>query len=234
MKTLETSGIALDVEPTPHRAKPYTWRDWLADHKGQYPLYIQLGYWYELERWPVPGRIFQWHGWIPDLWYYVKCRLWRRYHTVTARTLSPTWSDAVHRLLHINFAILESVIVDERIFERTAADGNPTDGQSWAWALAEMRDLWDWWTVRRPARDAEYERRLHLSCGLRDRDRVAYKAFCPGWDDSPFSSFPPDYSHPADTAAANAALKELSDEITTAEDDAMLMRLMKLRSYLWT
>jgi hypothetical protein len=192
--------------------KRYTFTDWVRSHKGQGLLYVSLGYWRELGRLPVPGRIFRWQGWLPDLWYYVKCRVWRRYHVITVRTLPPTWSDADERMLHAMFEILRRVIEDERIFERNEPAGDPIDGESWAWALAEMRRLWDWWTIARPERIKEYDRRLSdwsNICDERGRKSPEAKA---AWD----------------------ALNELDESITDLEDDEMLHALIRVRRYLWT
>lgn len=221
------------------RAKPYTWRDWREAHQGQTLLAVRLGYWHELKRWPVPGRVFQWHGWLPDLWYYAKCRAWRRYHVTVARTAAPTYHDPREHLLHVMFAVLEGLIFKERIFEHTAAEGDPADGKSWAWGLSEMQALWHWWTVDRPAREAEYDRRLSAWSTLHDRDRTGYASAHPDWQrtDNPHLvrySLPAEFVEPEDTQAAWAALREIDDEVRDAEDDAMLIRLVKIRHYLWT
>lgn len=219
--------------------RAYTFRDWLRDHEGQVLLRVRVGYWRELREWPVPGRVFRWEGWLPELWYYAKCRAWHRYNVVVARSLPPTWGDRDNLMLHACFAILGDVIEKERIFEHNCADGDPDDGQSWAWALREMRELWDWWTVRRPEREAEYWRRLHAWDDLHQRDRDAYTSAHPGWQetDNPHlvrHSLPETFVEPEDTKAAWRELRAFDDDARDAEDDAMLARLMKVRGYLWT
>ncbi len=236
----------LNVTPTT-RPKRYTWRDWNNDHAGQIALRVSLGYWRELKTWPVPGRVFQWHGWIPELWYYVKCRLWRRYHVLTIRTLPPTWQDTDTKMLHAMFHLLGDVIFKERIFEHNGYDDadDATDGKSWKWALTEMQALWQWWTVERPAREAEYDRRLTVWSALRRRDQQAHRAAHPdayeprviGAD--VFGKAEKVYPWPAperaaDTDAAWTALNEMDESVRDAEDDAMLIRLIKVRRYLWT
>lgn len=187
------------------RPKPYGLRDWYDAKRGLAFFGI-----HDL------GGGYRCYGYLPEFVYYLKCRFWRRYNRVTARTLPPTWCDADTRILHINFAILESVIFGEEIFENNAADGDPTDGKSWAWALNEMRELWHWWTVLRPAREAEYDRRLHEWSVLRG---------------------PLGDTARAETTEAKAAwvkLQEMDEEVRDGEDIAMLQRLMKVSPYLWT
>jgi hypothetical protein len=140
--------------------KAYTFRDWLAQYKGQGLLFVSVGYWRELGEWPKPGRVFRWHGWLPELWYYVKCRLWRRYNTVTASTMPPTWQDANERLLHISFTILCDVVEKEDILHHCAwtegehmqtGSATPIDPQFYN--LQEIATLYDWWKNVRPQRE---------------------------------------------------------------------------------
>lgn len=232
----------MDLNTTPTtRAARYTWRDWREAHREQGLLYVSLGYWHELKRWPVPGRIFRWAGWLPDLWYYVKCRCWRRYHVLTIRTMPPTWQDSDERMLHAMFAILESVILKERIFERNgyAETDDAADGKSWKWALTETQALWQWWTVARPKREAEYERRLAVWHDCYMRDRHAFTAAHPDWQrtDNPHVSrysLPEEHVEPDDTQEAEKHMRELDDDVRDAEDTEMLIRLVRLRGYLWT
>lgn len=222
----------------PPRAYSYTFRDWLSDHKGQGLLYVSLDYWKELGEWPIPGRIFRWDGWLPELWYYVKCRLWRRYNVINVHTLPPTWMDADERMLHSMFAILEGVILKERIFENNEPEGDPNDKNSWAWALAEMRLLWEWWTIDRPAREARYDWALHAWSELHNRDRAAYTVAHPNWQETDNPHLMrwslPEHVEPADTQAAWEYLKTLDDTVRDAEDTAMMQRLVAVRGYLWT
>lgn len=189
-----------------------TFRSWLERHKGQSWIGVRQGMWRIYPGWPKPGHIFKWSGWLPDLWYWIKCRFWKRYNRVEIRTLSPEWCDADARLLHAAFEILRGVIEDEEIFEMNSPEGDLDDPDSWAFALQEMRDLWHWWTVERPAREAEYERRLDRWYRLR---------------------FEQDASEEV-VDLASKMLRKMDDEIRSAEDDEMLHRLINIRTALWT
>ncbi len=148
------------------------------------------------------------------------------------------WTDADERLLHVSFAILGDVIEKEKILEHVEEEGDPNDGESWAWALREMRQLWAWWTVTRPERDAEADRRLMAWHALYKRDRDNYTAANPDWrkTDNPKLQLlsPKEKFETDETRAAWALNNEYSDEVRGAEDDEMLRRLIGVRRYLWT
>ena len=187
--------------------KPYTFKTWREDHTVQPLLRVHLGYWYELDRWPSLGEWFQWSGWIPDLWYYLKCRWWRKYNHIEIESLPPTWSDTEDLMLHGMFQLLRNVVEKEHVLVNIAPEGDPTDGKSWAWALDEIMALYTWWMYKRPAREIEYDRRLSEW----SEERFTDGPYGPKWD----------------------ALRELDDR-RDVEDEEMLHRLIKVRQYLWT
>lgn len=83
------------------------------------------------------------------------------------------------------------------------SEGDPNDGKSWAWALKEMRELWEWWTVTRPAKLLEEQNALMA------------------WYES--------------KGATGLWQKyDKLEESIAADDEANLIRLMKVRRYLWT
>lgn len=227
--------------------KPYTFRDWREAHRGQtlfaISTYRDLGWRYFGWR---PWRMFRSCGWLPDLAYYLRCRAWTRWHVIRVRTLPPTYSDPRERFLHAAFEILRATIVDEQIIGYVAADGDPRDGRSWAWALAEMRALWTWWTVDRPAREAEYARRLDAWDRSRERDVARDRAAHPerwvapgpvtrdGQRIWPSGVPDDDLWQSAETQSAWEMLRAFDDEVRADEDDAMLRRLVAIRQYLWT
>lgn len=91
-----TSGKELTKMP------PYTFKTWLSDHQEQELLVVRRNDcwpWWQPREWRVDG-------WLPSLWYYLKCRFWRHYNRLEIGTLPPTWTDADDRLLHGAFAIL--------------------------------------------------------------------------------------------------------------------------------
>ncbi len=184
------------------------------------------------------SRFARWRRRPGEAWYWLRCAVWNRYNVVRIKTLPPTWTDADERLLHANFAILCEVIELEEIFEHTSAEGDPKEVDSWAWALAEMKDLYDWWKIVRPERELEHDKRLMAWHALYTRDRDSYSQKNPGWrttDNPKVQRLSPPASFESDeTRAAWALSDEHSDEVRGDDDDAMLCRLIKVRRYLWT
>lgn len=94
----------------------------------------------------------------------------------------------------------------------------------------EIRELYDWWTVTRPARPDPYEASgWSALCDERRQRRIAEgkrDSFMAGLNDKT----------PAEKKASNKALK-LLHKIEAAyekEDEDMMIRLIKVRHGLWT
>ncbi len=211
-------------------------KEWWSDHKAM--MLFGISGIYDYKPWWSPRR-YKACGLIPELWYYLKCRVWKRYNVVRVKTLQPTYTDPMNILLHASFAVLEDLIFEERIFDRTADDGDPNDGKSWAWALKEMEELWHWWTVARFEREAEADRRLDLWVALDKRDVDAYsKLHGTGWETEGLVGCyrwrPEEHYEQPDTEAAWEATRELDDRALDAEATEMLVRLAKVRQYMWT
>lgn len=76
---------------------------------------------------------------IHDFWYYIKCVLWHKYNTVKARTLPPTWNDRDNLLVHTMFQILEDYVKRESHIIEWNSDAKHKK------ARKEMDELLDWW-----------------------------------------------------------------------------------------
>jgi hypothetical protein len=234
--------------------KKYTWLDYWRSLEGMSLFFVSRSYrdiypWWHRSRYRVGGK-------LPDMWHYVKCRLWKRYTTVTPRSLPPTWCDRDHLILHANFEILMDFVENElphswsvkdleAEIAKEVAPGDWQQEQSRAWcesalpSTKEIEFLYHWWTVLRPAREAEYDRRLMAWSELHQRQRSNYTEANPSWQktDNPHLhrySLPEDAPEPEGLAAAHKAMREMDDEIRDAEDNAMLKRLIDIRGYLWT
>jgi hypothetical protein len=215
----------------------YTFRNWVEAHRGQGLLYVRWGYWKELGKWPAPGRIFQWSGWLPDLSYYLRCRLWRRYNRVVATTLPPTWQDADNRLLHVSFAILVDVVEKEDILHHCAwtehdhmgedAPATPIEGQFEN--LQEIATLYDWWKNVRPLREDPTDWWV-AQCAKEGIDT--------GWSFEPSDTdgfsrmvFPEGNRDRRHDLLMQSHDMEVAQD---AEDTEMLCRLAHVRQALWT
>lgn len=146
--------------------KPYTIRDWYKYHrpsawsKFRYRWlnitreYRELGWKYFGWR---PWRMFKASGFFPELWYYLKCRLWRRYNVIHVRSLPPTWTDRSEAMIHVMFQVLVDVVEKEDWFnDRVYFMEDEDNGPDFVWDFRdewqEMAILYDWWVNKRPAR----------------------------------------------------------------------------------
>ncbi len=183
--------------------RKYTWRDYWKAHGSSSRLRTKL----------------------PNMWYYVKCAIWHRYTTITPRNIAPTWTDRRELLLHTSFEILMDFVEKEQKGRWTVSDleaeiASPTDEMSKGWCLSylatatEIEFLYHWWTVLRPERETEYDRRLTAWSDLHQADRDAYTVEHPDWQKT---------ENP-----------EYDDAIRDKEDDDMLHRLVNVRQSLWT
>lgn len=51
----------------------------------------------------------RWYGiLVHDLWYYLKCRFWKKYNRIIVKTLPPTWNDRDELMAHVMFQILRN------------------------------------------------------------------------------------------------------------------------------
>jgi hypothetical protein len=218
--------------------KAYTFHDWREAHKGQSLLCVSLGDWHEFKTRPRLGRIFRWRGQLPELWYYVKCRLWRRYNTVTATTMPPTWQDADERLLHISFAILCDVVEGEDILhhcawteqEHMGADHPQTPIEPQYTSLQEIATLYDWWKNVRPQR---------LEPTEWWSEQCKKEGIPVGFDFEPAEPGLSQMQSRGTTdqqARSREILRQSGDmeDQQTEEDDEMLCRLIRVRHALWT
>ena len=181
-------------------------------------------------RWPCgnPYRgpsIWSWWTWWP---YYLRCLLWTRWNRVTAKTLPPTYQEPCELILHCSMALLV------RFAEEQA------DGVDWDWCedhrhvKAEIDAIHAWWTKGRVAEHAAVD-------ALRDE----WWRKSPNVDIDGVKNFlaHPEAPIPKATeerelaiAESNARLTRLgeAEDALKQKDEEMLVRLMKIRGYLWT
>lgn len=202
-------------------------------------LRIQLGYWKELGKWPVPGRIFRWSGLIPDIWYYIKCKLWRRYNRVIIPTLPPTWIEWDERLLHVNMTVFVD-FMDSAAESRwnvcslhnLMADPNE-DEMSRNWAESALPDakeqeaIYAWWKFGRAARLLKEDQALEVWHNV--FQAAGGVTFGPVEQQTSQMIF----AKSAEADELHAIYQEL-EKAGEQEDEDMLIRLIKIRQSLWT
>lgn len=167
------------------------------------------------------------------------------YNVIKIKTLSSHWNDLDQVLLHVNFQILtdfieceldgkqELVNIEEELnslkesynldqlvkYEANLKKQNEN--------TIELFRLYNWWTVDRPLREKNYPKFPEKNKGIEDKstpilneygDVVAYK-----------------YNHVHDPEFSKWALEYHDfEEKCQIEDDENLVKLIKLRSYLWS
>jgi hypothetical protein len=212
--------------------KTHTFRDWHDDHKfllergnilgAKLPYSRELGWGYY--GWKVWQHI-ELTGYLAELKYYLACRFWRKYNTVTAKSLPPTWVDRDTLLLHAMFAILCDVAEKEDWFQQTVyyipdeEESQVYDRRDDWQEVAILYDWWvnvrpqmvkaidaardKWWNERRPANDHDGMGAL-LRPNRSDEERVLF-------DDL-----------------------NLKDRFLEEDDEHMMLRLVKIKDVLWT
>lgn len=81
-------------------------------------------------------------------WYWFKCRFIKPYNVVKIPTLHPEWSDIDERILHVNFTLLGMYMDLEN-----PAQINWEDGPERSFAWKEIQYLYYWWKTERPKRE---------------------------------------------------------------------------------
>lgn len=223
----------------------YYFRNWREEHAGQGLLYVSLGRWFdpvrlkaELPNWPRLGRVFKWEGKLPELWYYIKCRLWKRYNTIKIKTLPPTWSDRDEVILHGMFQVLEDVVEKEDWFNRRTYrtdDYLPDSTNYWDGSeeWQEVATLYDWWVNRRPARVAARDRQLTEWHDAFMKAGGFRSVPIPG-SETGLSRLEAPTGELADVADVLKQAHSMGEFADAEEDEAMLIRLVKIRQILWT
>lgn len=171
-----------------------------------------------LKRWATgvnPYRPFTARWWT--YWpYYVNCALLKRYNVVVCRTLTPTYHDPREVLLHASFEVLRIYVEEEHPDKHIDWTANQLHRDAWA----EIQALWSWWQWGRAER-LEREDIAHYVPRLNRPIFAGAQGVAPEEED-------------ADQAWAMLMLCSKYEVWGANEDDQMLVRLAKVRQFLWT
>jgi hypothetical protein len=210
--------------------------DWLDDFKYWYKEYgILKAIWYSL-----PNR---------PRWYYTVRSWFFPYNVVRIKTLPRTWCDRVEVMYHGAFQVLVDFVEKEwagseyhgKLFNieeeraRMVAAGNDPEHIELEISMLERQnastqeimDLYNWWTKIYPNRDA-HDPLNNVECPAME--------FIPCEDNPKLSTLKMEFDDPEKQKAYKAGMKKHHDwdDACEAEDEEMLMRLMKIRKHLWT
>ena len=228
---LDGKGLAHDVARSSE-----DWAYFREYHKKNNPIRYWLTNEFEsIFIWPITMRWERVSDWV-------RYRTYNRYHIVNTG-MEPGYVDVTERMLHINFNMLKDFVEIEKA-HMWEWSGNPKMEQpgvsylAWEMGLEEVNDnsqaenareiyeLYDWWTNQRPYRvednTEDWEAYRKLSDEIygdtdefflrEDKDTSELKFLRKTWLDN------------SNTIERNNLM----------EDEKMLIRLVKIRSSLWT
>jgi len=239
---LQKVGLGLPVDGKgvgPNTARSSEdWRYFRLFHKRNNPIRYFLNNDFEsIFIWPWSMRLERLTDWV-------KYRTTRRHHVVNTG-MNPGYADASEKMLHVNFNMLKDFVEIEKahmwnwsgnpkmeqpgvshlVWEMGLDNDNEFHNQQSANAR-EQYELYDWWTNQRPYREddatAEWEAYHTLKKEIYGDD--ADNFFRDELDTSELKFLQKTWL----TASSDIERNNL------AEDERMLIRLIKIRSSLWT
>lgn len=166
-------------------------------------------------KWWFRYRLLMPHLLWNDIWWGFLHRTFYRFNKIELKHLKPGYYDVDHRMLHANFTLLESFVEKEKPFEHIDWDHD----EKHQYAGSEIKSLYSWWKESYLCRESVMETFPdNLRPGLDD------------WIDNHGSEGEtkwPEY---------HLALRELweQEERWNKEETDNLIRLIKIRPYLWT
>ena len=228
---VDEKGVAHDVARSSQ-----DWYEFRVYHKKNNPIrYFLTNEFASIFIWPVTMRWERASAWV-------RYRTYDKYHIVNTG-MKPGYVDVTERMLHINFNMLKDFVEIEKahIWEWSGNSKMEQPGVSYlAWEMGlewgqdngqaenarEIYELYDWWTNQRPYR---------IEDNIEDWD--AYRKLSEeiyGESDGFFMR------EDLDTSELKFLRKTWLNNSSTIErnnlmeDERMLIRLMKIRSALWT
>lgn len=164
---------------------------------------------------------------VGQIWYRFKCWAWHRYTTVKPRTLDHTWYDRSGLLPHCMFEILGNFLENElnwpdgEDFKHDISEAQ-VDGRRQA--IAELGEIYQWWKDLVAFDDAHYQKWHDFIEAHRVPDEDGETLFSPKYDT-------PENEAEAGRLFKEAMQAEKADEYRLTQN---LIRLVKLREYMWT
>lgn len=234
---LQRLGLGLPVDSkgiSPNVARSSEdWNDFRIFHKANNPIRYFLNE--KLEEtfiWPWSMPLRRAKEWI-------LYRTTRRYHMINTG-MTPGYSDKAEQILHVNFNMLKDFIEIEKAHmwewsESRFKSEQPgvshliwemglDDSFNQAESAREQYTLYDWWTNHRPLRVDSFETPEHKAYWKLREEIYKGEFFCSD-KDTP------------ELKALQKSAYDIGDKLNKKqeeEDTDMLIRLIKIRSSLWT
>jgi hypothetical protein len=214
-------------------------RDWPPTQGGSWLCvrreFGDIYQWFDHRAWRVSGRLCEY-------WYYWRCRFWSKYNTVTITTLPPTWNEWDIKLLHVAFAVLVDYIESGKrhrqlwtvkaLLEELANPETDTMSKQWCEShlpiASEQDALYRWWTIEREQRRKEEEAAL---LAWHDAFEAAGGMTSESTDNPRLNRLR--FAESPEIDALHDRHIEI-EQRNDAEDEEMLIRLMKIRDSLWS
>ena len=161
------------------------------------------------------GRLQDYLFYLPWYWFRTRFLPKHRYHILNLRKSSKNypygWQDTDTRMLHACFLLLMEYVEGEQPFAIVDWEDNATHSE----VAKEIRDLYDWWKVRRPAAHAAIAAEW-----VNNGERTKFVKL----DGGGFTIHSPD---------SHKGLIRREQELDE-DDNRNLERLIKIRVFLWT
>jgi len=168
-----------------------------------------------------------------DIYNWIRYRTWNRYHVLKMRYLKPGWHDEDELLIHSMFEVLSQFVDGENEYHIVDWSSDPLQEHAWE----EMNILYEWWKQRQKC---DYNNPLFKS----DVKAPSIKKGKPtGKYINPITKkeeqyFKMEFSHqsPEEAKIWNKACEDswIFEEKCDKEDEEMMIRLIKIKQYLWT
>ena len=152
---------------------------------------------------------------IRDWYHKIKCRFFEKYYLLDTRLPKDSWFDTDHKMLYAMMALLLDYIEKEKPFEIINWESDDFHKH----AKKEMLEIKDWWD-NYENRQKEIEKALQKWSDLRTG----------GKEDLLSNINKPETE---ESQKQNDLLHELEDKLENEETE-MMIRLIKIRKFLWT
>jgi hypothetical protein len=177
-------------------------------------------------RWWIKYRLLKpWLLW-KDLYWGFLHRTFKRFNKVELTHVKPGYYDVDHRMLHACFTLLESFVEKEKPFEHIDWDHDEEHQH----IASEIKSLYNWWKESYLCREGIMET---FPDNLRPKDLEDWKKTPDGG-----ASYGPDERESSEKKwpEYHLSLRESweQEERWHKEETDNLIRLMRIRPYLWT
>lgn len=190
------------------------WKIFEKEQKEKYPIrwFIQdtIPDWWRCNIWWPVSRFF-----YDGIYWGIRYRTINRNHVIKPSSLKPGYHDTRKQILHTNFHLLVDFVEYESQFGHVNWKGSKEHAIAWY----EMNSLYQWWVYERPYREEK----------LPDLHVDVPEEWGTMWQ------FDEDYEN----TDKYRKWREICDQYYTAEeqfeqdDQDNLIRLMKIRQYMW-